>query len=72
MIYCLENNDIDDKKGDLNYIISNFSNKIIINKESEIKDEFCEIYLNKKKIKFERFSIINRNSFILYFLKYIF
>ncbi len=53
MTYCLNNNDIDDKKDDFNYIISNYSNKknsnkIIVNKESEI-EEFCEVYFNKKK-----------------------
>ena len=74
MIYGLNNNDIDNKKGDLNYIISNYSNKknsntIIINKESEIKEEFCEIYLNKNKIKFEHEFDKEENRILLLFHK---
>ena len=58
MIHCLKNN-IDNKKLDLNYIIAKYSIKNnltkyikILNEESVI-NEFCEIYLNKKKIGFE-------------------
>ena len=76
MIFGLKNNDIDDKKVDLNYIIANYSNKkneIIINKESEIKEEFCEIYLKNKKIKKNKInmSLIKKKiEFYYYFINY--
>ena len=73
MIY-FKNNDIDNKKGNLNYIISNYSikqnsNETIINKESKIREEFYEIYLNKKKIKFEYEFDKEENRILLLFHK---
>ena len=73
IIDILNNNNIDNKNGDFNYIISKYSvernlNKtIIISKQSEIKEEFCEIYSNKKKIKFEHKLEKEENKIILLF-----